>query len=163
MTSNVHAPQKEKVSASASVSGVAAPEVPPKADSVDQIRDILFGAQMGEYEQRFKRLEERLVKENQMLREKLEQRIEWVLGKVQDERGQRETEISQVTGKITETEGQLNQALTVAQKTISGEILHVRDELHEQGKHFEQSLDHRGSSLAGLLRELADKLENQPT
>ena len=137
-------------------------EVAPKVDSVDQIRDILFGVQMGEYETRFRRLEERLVKENQSLRDKLEQRIETVLNELKDERGQRQSEIKNVTGKITDTAAQLGQVMNEAQKAHSSDILQVRDELHDQGKQFEQSLDDQGSGLAGLLRELADKLENQP-
>jgi len=39
-----------------------------EAGNVDQIRDIIFGAQMRDYEKRFIRLEERLLSESDSLR-----------------------------------------------------------------------------------------------
>ena len=44
--------------------------------NVDKIRDILFGSQMRDYESRFARLEETLVKENAEIRETNRRRFE---------------------------------------------------------------------------------------
>src|SRR6516165_3498440 len=44
--------------------------------NVDKIRDILFGANMREYEKRFARLEERLTKSSDALREDLKKRFD---------------------------------------------------------------------------------------
>ena len=62
--------QSSSSPAMASVSPInrAASNAPNAADdasggSVDKIRDILFGAQMRDYDRRFTRLEERLLKE----------------------------------------------------------------------------------------------------
>ena len=42
--------------------------------NIDQIRDIIFGAQMRDYDRRFAQLEERLLKDSADLREELRQR-----------------------------------------------------------------------------------------
>ena len=47
-----------------------------EAGSVDKIRDILFGAQMRDYEARFARLEEQLMKETAEIRETSRRRSE---------------------------------------------------------------------------------------
>ena len=46
-----------------------------RAGNVDKIRDILFGTQMRDYEKRFSRFEERLLKETSDLREEIKRRI----------------------------------------------------------------------------------------
>jgi hypothetical protein len=44
-------------------------------ENVDKIRDILFGASMRDYEKRFSRLEERLLKESSDIREDIRKRL----------------------------------------------------------------------------------------
>src|ERR1700753_975307 len=46
------------------------------AGNVDKIRDILFGSQMRDYEARFARLEETLIKETQEIRETNRRRLD---------------------------------------------------------------------------------------
>jgi gas vesicle protein len=55
--------------------GVAAEEVREGAN-VDKIRDILFGAQMRDYDKRFARLEDRLIKDAEALREEMRKRLD---------------------------------------------------------------------------------------
>ena len=50
--------------------------------NVDKIRDILFGSNMREYEKRFGRLEERLTKSSDALREDLKKRFQDHLDKM---------------------------------------------------------------------------------
>jgi len=44
--------------------------------NVDKIRDILFGSQMRDYDKRFGRLEDRLIKDAESLREEMKKRFE---------------------------------------------------------------------------------------
>src|SRR5215468_3205657 len=53
--------------------------------NVDKIRDILFGANMREYEKRFGRLEERLTKSSEALRDDLKKRFDSLESYVKDE------------------------------------------------------------------------------
>ena len=57
-----------------------AAEIEPRdGANVDKIRDILFGSQMRDYEKRFSRLEERLTKAQDTLREDLKKRFDALL------------------------------------------------------------------------------------
>ncbi len=47
----------------------------PQPDSVDKIRDIIFGSQMRDYEKKFSRLEERLLQETADLRADMQNRF----------------------------------------------------------------------------------------
>src|ERR1700752_1662556 len=49
---------------------------PASGASIDKVRDILFGGQMREFERRFTRLEERLLKETTDLRAHVKSRLE---------------------------------------------------------------------------------------
>jgi DNA anti-recombination protein RmuC len=51
-------------------------EVAESGGNIDKIRDILFGVQMRDYDRRFSRLEERLTKEADKLKEETQQRLE---------------------------------------------------------------------------------------
>src|SRR6516165_11902893 len=53
--------------------------------NVDKIRDILFGANMREYEKRFARLEERLTKSSDALRDDLKKRFDTLESYVREE------------------------------------------------------------------------------
>ena len=53
--------------------------------NVDKIRDILFGSQMRDYEKRFVRLEDRLTKDAEALREEVRKRFDSLEGFVQKE------------------------------------------------------------------------------
>ena len=52
----------------------------PNDRNVDQIRDILFGGQMRDYERRFQELSERLDAEAARLRQDLEKRLRQLTG-----------------------------------------------------------------------------------
>src|SRR5215210_7153000 len=73
-----------QVNDAAAVDGSAALSDKQRADeadisgggNVDKIRDILFGVQMRDYEKRFARLEERLIKESGDLRDDTKKRFD---------------------------------------------------------------------------------------
>ena len=73
-TSSASARQKAEKGRSEAPRGKDASE----AESVDKIRDILFGHQMRDYDKRFKRLEERLLNEIKELREATSKQMESV-------------------------------------------------------------------------------------
>ena len=53
--------------------------------NVDKIRDILFGSQMRDYDKRFGRLEDRLIKDAEALRDEMKRRFESLEAFVQKE------------------------------------------------------------------------------
>jgi len=58
----------------------AAGEASAGSASIDKVRDILFGNQVREFERRFTRLEERIIKEIAVLKEQLTARVEALEG-----------------------------------------------------------------------------------
>ena len=53
----------------------APPTSEPQPESLDKVRDILFGGQMRDYDRRFATLEERLIRETNELREDVKKRL----------------------------------------------------------------------------------------
>src|SRR6516165_11426379 len=74
--------------------------------NVEKIRDILFGNNMREYEKRFARLEERLTKSSEALREDLKKRFDSLETYVREEMeslgGRLKTEKSERTDSLKE-------------------------------------------------------------
>jgi len=56
-------------------SGAANAQTSEDGGNIDKVRDILFGGQMRDYERRFQRLEERLIRDTAELRDELRKRM----------------------------------------------------------------------------------------
>jgi len=56
-------------------SGAANTQTPDDGGNIDKVRDILFGGQMRDYERRFQRLEERLIRDTAELRDEIRKRM----------------------------------------------------------------------------------------
>ena len=58
-----------------------------EASNIDKIRDILFGVQMRDYERRFARLEERLLKDTSDLKDEVKKRVDALEQYIRNETG----------------------------------------------------------------------------
>src|SRR3954464_11499462 len=77
------------------------------AGNVDKIRDILFGTQMRDYESRFARLEETLIKETGEIRDTNRKKLEQLEGFVRREFEAVQSRIKTERDERTETAGQM--------------------------------------------------------
>ncbi len=137
--------------------------IPPPShqeDVISEIREILFGQMMAEYEQRFTRLEENIAMGIERLQASMESRINETLTRLQQERQLRETEHKALADTLKENANLIQQAQDTLTQSLASEILGVRDELHEYNQGIEQRIARDQSKLSSYLRELADKLEN---
>ncbi len=129
--------------------------------NVDQIRDIIFGSQMRDYEQRFVRLEERVLNESDALRSEtnnrldaletyIKQEVSSLADSISTERGEREDDtqhltselskhaadtdkkLSQLQDKLNQSQGDARESLLEQSKTLLAEIQSVRTSLIEQ-------------------------------
>src|SRR5271167_922600 len=109
--------------------------------NVDKIRDILFGSNMREYEKRFARLEERLTKSSEALREDLKKRFDTLesyvseelesLGtRLKTEKAERAESLKELTRETRDTAktqekklSQLEEQLDAAQADLRSKIL----------------------------------------
>lgn len=146
----------------------------PAAGNVDKIRDILFGGQMRDYDKRFSRLEERLVKESAELRaetrrlfETLEtfvkKEMEALTDRLQAEQQSRETSVQSVSGELRETgkalEAKLQQSVERTTRT-QGDL---RQQILDQSKSLIDEMRRKHEELSATLgRELAE-LDHEKT
>jgi hypothetical protein len=140
----------------------AAPEAAPPLGSVDQIRDILFGPQMRDYQQRFSALESRLIDEARVLREDIQHRFHVLEENLENERGER----GQATGKLVEelraTAKAIGDRAEQDRKELRGELAAAREAIAARLDALQGAKTDR-AALSGLLRAMAAELENGAT
>lgn len=154
-------------------------------NSLAKVRDILFGNQMREIEKRFTRIEERLAKECDNLREEtrkrldsleiyLKKEVEFVTERLKHEQAERE-EYKNLTMSLEKKLAQFDEQTTQSQRELREHILNQSKNLHDeiQQKYEEilallqkesQELDKEKtnrSTLANLFAELAIRLNSQ--
>jgi len=154
---------------------------PAAAASIDKVRDILFGNQVREFERRFARLEERIIKETIDLKEDVKNRVEALelytkremeslmdrLRAEHDERvesdaslGRRITTLDEQTAK---SQRELRQQILEQHQRLSDDIRKKMDEVLAALAHEAQTLRSDKAdraTLAALLTEMAMRLTN---
>jgi hypothetical protein len=127
------------------------PQVIQGGGNVDKIRDILFGSQMRDYEARFNRLEETLVKETAEIRDTNRRRFDQLEGYIK-----REFEAVQNRMRLERDEGSEVASQHSREMRDLGDSLSRRlRELDDRGSTFERDL--RGQILQ-QAKELTDEL-----
>ncbi len=138
------------------------------ANSLDKVRDILFGSQARDYEKRFARLEERLTKEANELKNDVKRRFDMLesyikreletlgerLRSEQNERHDNDTqlsnEIKQMSNNFERRASQLDELLMRMQREL-------RDQMLEQSKDLSDDIRQKHESLLqSLERESQD-------
>lgn len=144
------------------------------AGNVDKIRDILFGGQMRDYERKFARLEERLLKESTELRDELKKRfdaLEGYIGKEVDSLGDR---LKAEHGERAEAVKELAQELKGLAKAMerrTGQLeehatkshRELRQQLFDQSKTLSEEIQQKADELAAVLARHVDELRSDKT
>jgi hypothetical protein len=135
----------------------------PGAGNIDKIRDILFGSNMRDYEQRFSRLEEALKKESSDLRDSTRRHLETLESfvhkefaaleaRLNTERDERSATSAAILRKIGEVESQESQAKR-----------EIRNDLLQQCKDLTDAIRVKGDELIALLERRAQELQHSKT
>lgn len=149
--------------------GVEAPDGPveaPEAGNVDKIRDILFGAQMQDYERRFGAVEVRLTKEAADLRDEIRGRLDnlesfvkkeldALTTRLKTERRDRTEAVKDLTGELKDTAKQLDKRVIDLDEQTGNELRDLRERLLQQSKALTDDL---ARAQAGLTRSLSDEV-----
>jgi hypothetical protein len=133
------------------------------AGNIDKIRDILFGSNMRDYEQRFARLEEALKKESSDLRDSTRRHLETLEAfvhkelaaleaRLNTERDERSATAASILKKIGEVESQEAQAKR-----------EIRNDLLQQSKELTDAIRAKGEELIALLERRAQELQHSKT
>ena len=120
-------------------SGAVAPgSIEQTGGNVDKIRDILFGANMRDYEARFARLEEALMKETAELRESSRRRFETLENYVKKEVDSLQARVKAERDERSDVFNQHSRELAAASEALTKKI---------------RDLDDHGASVASDLRQ----------
>jgi uncharacterized protein YpuA (DUF1002 family) len=142
--------------------------------NVEKIRDILFGVQMREYESRFARLEENLLKEAADLRENAKKRFdaietyvknefESLQVRLKSEREERTNSLRQVSRTLEEVQGTLMTRISDLDEQTSQTDRQLRLEILQQSKNFNEDLRHKQEETTALLERRVQELRKGKT
>ncbi|MEZ5394694.1 MAG: hypothetical protein R2724_17935 [Bryobacterales bacterium] len=138
----------------------AAGEAEPPMGSVDQIRDILFGAQMRTYEERFSELEARLIDEATSLRDDIHIRFQELERNLEIERGERGDATDRVVDELRSTAQSIADRAEQDRSELRNELAAVRETLLARLDALQASKTDR-AALSGLLRQMAAEIDGE--
>jgi DNA repair exonuclease SbcCD ATPase subunit len=134
--------------------------------NVDKIRDILFGSQMRDYEKRFVRLEETVIKAVETLREDMTKRLDTLsnyikeetdsLGqRIKAEKSERSEGLKELTREMKDSAKIVEKKLSQLEDQTSDGHAELRAKLLEHSKSVSAEIDKlRRDSTAALNREV---------
>jgi hypothetical protein len=150
--------------------------------NIDKIREILFGSQMRDYEKRFSRLEDRLLKECASLKDETRKRLEILELFVQQEVESltERIQVGQEAGieaarEITrEANHELSQELRNTVKSLDRRVSHlddqsarnqreIRQQLLDQSKNLSDEIQQKYLEILSILEQEAVELRTEKT
>jgi hypothetical protein len=150
--------------------------------NIDKIREILFGSQMRDYEKRFSRLEDRLLKECASLKDETRKRLETLELFVQQEveslteriRVGQEAGIEAAREITREANHELSQELRNTVKSLDRRVSHlddqsarnqreIRQQLLDQSKNLSDEIQQKYLEILSILEQEAVELRTEKT
>ena len=139
--------------------------------NIDKIRDILFGNQMREYERRFSRLEERLVKEFTDSRDETKKRLDSIEVYVRQEiealnevlkkqQNAQEQAIRELSQDYKNQINSLDQKMTQFDENLSKSGREVRQQILEQSKSLNDEMKQKFAEILNVVERESQELRN---
>jgi hypothetical protein len=153
---------------------VNTPPAEAGAGNIDKIRDILFGNQMRDYEQRFSRLEEALRKESAELRESTRRHLEALetfvhkelsalQGRLVAERDERSENHSRIVADLSAASSSFVKKLGEVENQEAQAKSEIRGNILQQSKELHDAIRYKGEELASLLERRFAELHHSKT
>ena len=136
--------------------------------NLEKIRDILFGAQVHDFEKRFARLEERLLKETadaradtrkrfESLESFIRKEVESLADRLKSEQGDRAEAVKEVGRELRETAKALEKRLAVQDEQATKGQRELRQQILDQSKSLTEEIRNRNrETTTTLSRELTE-------
>lgn len=136
--------------------------------NLEKIRDILFGAQVHDFEKRFARLEERLLKETadaradtkkrfESLESFIRKEVESLADRLKSEQGDRAEAVKEVGRELRETAKVLEKRLAVQDEQATKSQRELRQQILDQSKSLTEEIRNRNrETTTTLSRELTE-------
>lgn len=158
----------------ATVASAPRPPVAEQGGNVDKIRDILFGSQMREYESRFARLEETLLKESSELRESTRKRIdtleayfrkelESLTARLRTERDERVAAAKDLSSNLVSSAESLTNAIRETQDGAAEADRELRSHVLEQSKALSDEIRANQERVLAVLERRFQELRSSKT
>jgi hypothetical protein len=141
----------------------ASPTADPGPGNIDKIRDILFGSNMRDYEQRFARLEEALKKESSDLRETTRHNLESLESFVHKELAALEVRLNTERDERSEGHASILRKVGDLESQESQAKRDIRNDLLQQSKELTDAIRNKGEELIALLERRSQELQHSKT
>lgn len=142
--------------------------------NVDKIREILFGTQMRDYDSRFSKLEERVMRDTDRLREDLKRRfdtlesfikgeVESLTQRLKSEKAERLEALKELTRELKDATKALDKKLAQLEEEMNGGHSELRNRLLEQSKSLTAEIEQKHGELSEALDREAQLLRVEKT
>jgi hypothetical protein len=147
---------------------------PAGGENVDKIRDILFGTQMRDYDKRFQRLEERLLKESADLREDSRKRFDALeayikkefeaLGmRISAEKTARTDDVQHLSEGMKDLARNAERRAANLEDHVNQGQAELRQQILEQSKSLNDDMAAKHADLHGILHREVAGLRDEKT
>lgn len=142
--------------------------------NLEKVRDLLFGGQMRDYDRKFARLEERLVKETAELREDVKKRltaleafmkaeVESLSDRLRAEQDGRTNATKDLARELRETAQQFDQKTSQLDDLLARSVRDLRQQLHAQHQELGDDIRQRVEDVLARLAREAHELRSDKT
>jgi gas vesicle protein len=128
--------------------------------NVEKIRDILFGAQMRDYDKRFARLEDRLIKDAEALREEMRKRLDALESFVKQEAEALSQRLKNEKAERGEAVKELGRELRDTAKAIEKKIAQLDDDFNAGQGELRAKILEQFKALSTEIKESHRELTN---
>jgi hypothetical protein len=143
-------------------------------NNLDKVRDILFGSQVREFEQRFLHLEERLMQECRGIREDtkkrldalencLKQEVTFLSERIRNEQNNRDAAIQIVVNDSKVLNASLQSRLIQFDEQLNRSQLELREQLLEQSQTLHNEIREKYEEITALLQRESEQLRHEKT
>lgn len=140
--------------------------------NIDQIRDIIFGTQMRDYDRRFTQLEERLLKDSADMREELSRRysaleeyikreIDALGDRLLAEQRSRTTAVQELGGALEQLNRNADRRMNEMSEETARSTRDLRADLSRQAASLTEDIQRRSTELSGSLKRESDELHTR--
>ncbi len=162
---------KQTANAIAKVRSMSDEKNDPTIESLDKVRDILFGQQVREQEKRFGRLEDRLAKELNDIRDDLTKRmgtleafakseIDTLTDRLKAEQTERTKSDRELTKELEETGKSLEKKLSDLDGRTTDATREIRKLILDQSKILRDEMLKRNDELSATLQKAIGEIRN---
>lgn len=142
--------------------------------NLDKVRDILFGGQMRDYEKRFNRLEDRLIKECSNIREDIKKRLDsletYIMQEVEAlseglkaEQIQRDETSKEIAQELKDTTKSLEKKIGQLDDQTSQKQRELRQQILDQSKSLDDDMRQKYESILTVIEREVQELRSDKT